>query len=100
MENVSNIVTTIISAQMKIIVWKVSVCHHAETVKIVNKSYCLFVPKKDVFRPLATNKMIADWATDAFLKNVSLDVNIKETVWSKDFRASGQLLQLLLLICS
>ena len=40
-----------------------------------------FVPKEDVFLPLATNKVIADWATNAFLKNVSLDVNIKETVW-------------------
>ena len=33
------------------------------------------------FHPIATNKVIADRATNAFLKNVSLDVNIKETVW-------------------
>ena len=50
----------------------------AKTVKIVKM--VTFVPKEDVFRPLATNIVIVDWETSAFLNIVSLDVNIKETV--------------------
>ena len=50
----------------------------AKTVKIVKMA--TFVPKDDVFRPLARNIVIADWATSAFLNIVSLDVNVTETV--------------------
>jgi hypothetical protein len=38
------------------------------------------VPKEDVFLPIATNKVIVDRATNAILKNVSLDVYIKDNV--------------------
>ena len=44
-------------------------------VKMVN-----FVPKEYVFLPFATNKVIVDRATNALLKNVSLDVCIKDNV--------------------
>ena len=46
-----------------------------KTVKIIT-----FVPKEDVFRPLATKTVIADRATSAFLQNVSLDVNVQVIV--------------------
>ena len=39
-----------------------------------------FVQKEDVFLPIATNKVIVDRATNALLKNVSFDVNIKDNV--------------------
>ena len=39
-----------------------------------------FVQKEDVFLPIATNKVIVDRATNAILKNVSLDVYIKDNV--------------------
>ena len=39
-----------------------------------------FVPKEDVFLQFATNKVIVDRATNALLKNVSLDVYIKDNV--------------------
>ena len=54
------------------------VLYDAKAVKIVKM--VTFVPKEDVFRPLATNIVIADWATSAFLNIVSLDVNVQETV--------------------
>ena len=55
-----------------------NVFYAAKTVKIVKM--VTFVPKEDVFRPLAANIVIADWATSAFLTIVLLDVNVKETV--------------------
>ena len=55
-----------------------NVFYDAKTVK--NVKMVTFVPKKDVFRPLATNTVIVDRTTSAFLNIVSLDVNIKETV--------------------
>ena len=55
-----------------------NVFYDAKAVKIVKM--ITFVPKEDVFRPLATKTVIADWATSAFLNIVLLDVNIKETV--------------------
>ena len=55
-----------------------NVFYDAKAVKIVKM--ITFVPKEDVFRPLATKTVIADWATSAFLKIVLLDVNVKETV--------------------
>jgi hypothetical protein len=39
-----------------------------------------FVPKEDVFLQFAAKKLIVEWETNAFLKNVSLDVKIMETV--------------------
>ena len=39
-----------------------------------------FVQKEDVFLPIATNKVTVDRATNVILKNVSLDVYIKENV--------------------
>ena len=39
-----------------------------------------FVPKEDVFLPIAKDKVTVDRATNAILKNVSLDVYIKENV--------------------
>ena len=44
-------------------------------VKMVN-----FVSKEDVFLPFAKKKVIVDRATYALLKNVSLDVYIKDNV--------------------
>ena len=55
-----------------------NVFYDAKTVKIVKM--VTFVPKEDVFRPLATKTVIVDRATSAFLQNVSLDVNAQETV--------------------
>ena len=55
-----------------------NVFYDAKAVKIVKM--ITFVPKEDVFRPLATKTVIADRATSAFLQNVSLDVNIQEIV--------------------
>ena len=55
-----------------------NVFHNAKTHKIVKMVN--FVQKEDVFLPIATNKMIVDWATNVILKNVSLDVYIKENV--------------------
>ena len=55
-----------------------NVFYDAKTVKIVKM--VTSVPKEDVFRPLAANIVIADWATSAFLTIVLLDVNVKETV--------------------
>ena len=55
-----------------------NVLYCAKIIKIVKMVN--FVPKEDVFRPLATKTVIADWATSAFLKIVLLDVNVKETV--------------------
>jgi hypothetical protein len=55
-----------------------NVFYDAKTVKIVKKVN--FVLKEDVFHAIAIKKVIADWVTNAFLKNVSLDVNVQETV--------------------
>ena len=55
-----------------------NVFYDAKIVQIVKM--VTFVPKEDVFRPLATKTVIVDWATSAFLKIVLLDVNVKETV--------------------
>ena len=55
-----------------------NVFYDAKAVKIVKM--ITFVPKEDVFRPLATKTVIADRATSAFLQNVSLDVNVQEIV--------------------
>ena len=55
-----------------------NVFYDAKAVKIVKM--ISFVPKEDVFRPLATKTMIVDRATSAFLQNVSLDVNVQEIV--------------------
>ena len=55
-----------------------NVFYDAKAVKIVKM--ITFVPKEDVFRPLAKKTVIVDWATSAFLKLVLLDVNVKETV--------------------
>ena len=55
-----------------------NVFYDAKTVKIVKM--VTFVPKKDVFHPLAKKTVIVDWTTSAFLKIVLLDVNVKETV--------------------
>ena len=63
---------------LKEIVRITNVFYDAKTVKIVKM--VTFVPKKDVFRPLATNTVIVDWTTSAFLNIVLLDVNVKETV--------------------
>ena len=53
----------------------------AKTMKIVMKIWN-FVAKENVFFSIAKNKVIVDWATNASLRrmNVSLDVNIIETV--------------------
>ena len=50
----------------------------AKTVKIVKMVN--FVQKEDVFLPIATNKVTVDQATNVILKNVSLDVYIKNNV--------------------
>ena len=63
---------------LKEIVRITNVFYDAKTVKIVKM--VTFVPKEDVFRQLATKTVIADRATTAFLKNVSLDVDAKEIV--------------------
>ena len=63
---------------LKEIVRITNVFYDAKTVKIVKKVN--FVLKEDVFHPIAIKKVIADWVTNAFLKNVSLDVNVQETV--------------------
>ena len=55
-----------------------NVFYDAKTVQIVKM--VTFVPKEDVFRPLAAKTVIVDWATSAFLKIVLLDANVKETV--------------------
>ena len=55
-----------------------NVFYDAKTVQIVKM--VTFVPKEDVFRPLAANTVIADWATSAFLNIVLLDVNVNVTV--------------------
>ncbi len=60
------------------IVRTTNVFYDAKTVKIVKM--VSFVPKADVFRPLVTNQRIVDWATNAFLNIVLLDVNIMEIV--------------------
>ena len=61
-----------------VIVRVLNVFHDAKTIKIVK--IVNFVQKEDVFLPIATNKVIVDWATNAILKNVSSDVYIKENV--------------------
>ena len=63
---------------LKEIVRITNVFYYAKTVKIVKMVN--FVPKEDVFRPLATKTVIVDRATSAFLQNVSLDVNVQEIV--------------------
>lgn len=55
-----------------------NVFYDAKAFKIVKM--ITFVPKEDVFRPLATKTVIADRAKSAFLQNVSLDVNVQEIV--------------------
>ena len=55
-----------------------NVFYDAKTVQIVKM--VTFVPKEDVFRPLATKTVIADRAMSAFLQNVLLDVNVQEIV--------------------
>ena len=63
---------------LTVIVRITNVFHDAKTMKIVKMVN--FVPKEDVFLQFATNKVIVDRATNAFLNNVSLDVNIKDNV--------------------
>ena len=49
-----------------------NVFHDAKTVKIVK--LVNFVPKENVFLPIAKKKVIVDEATDALIKNAALDV--------------------------
>ena len=61
------------------IVRMTNVFHDAKTVKIVKEMS--FVPKENVFLPIAKKIVIVDQATNALIKNVSLDVKkIKQAV--------------------
>ena len=72
----------IVALMVDAAIWNVPCSIYVEVVFLIQYVQMVnFVSKEDVFLQFAAKTLIVEWATNAFLKNVSLDVKkMKETV--------------------